>query len=719
MKKYLRYLIQIGILLGLVMPFVYTPSTTFPFVFGKAIFFCILVEVITVLYVALAVFSPKDRPHRSLLLYVLLAYMGALLLSTIFGVDPVRSFWGNHERMSGSFVILHFFLYFLVARSVLKTKKDWTVVFGTFLVSTVIMSVLAIIEHFSAKGLFADAPGGRVWGTLGNYIYLGVFMLFGVYIASYLAIQNRLLFIRIPLIAIALLDTYVLFLTESRASLLTLIVSLFVIACIAGLSAKGKTRKMVIGASVGFFVLLGFLFLGRNTPIVHSIPAVGRLMSTTLSGGGDRTRIIAWEIALQAWQNKPVFGWGPENFYTAFNLYYRPESLRYSYYETWFDRAHNSFLDAMAMTGSVGALLYLSVFVTAGVTVARSVKRNRLTVVEGTLFVLLIGAYFLQNLFAFDALSGFLILFLLLAFLDQQNDNSLEEKSVFVIPQTLGSVVVAIVAIFFGYFVLVNMHTWQANRKNLDAIAALRYGNFAEALTIHAAALAYGSPHVMELRSDFARDAGQIFGHVPTGKEQDATHVLQTAISETQQNIKEGSDVYDSIVLAQIYIQTNDPKYLAQAEQVLKAAIPLSPKRQQLLFTLARDYLLEGKNTEAVQVLQGVVKDEPLVAESHWLLSVALYQDKQEAASWQEMQVALREGYVWRSSEEVRLLLLVGNKQTMPADAAILAGYAEAEASTGATSTAREHMQKAVSLDPSYQDRATALYQKIGTPTVK
>src|SRR6266404_4936637 len=123
MVRFLRRALQIGIGLGLLMPFVYTPSTTFPFVFGKAIFFCVLVEILAILFVVLACLSPADRPRKTMLLLVLLGSMAALSLSTLFGFDRDRSFWGNHERMSGLFVLLHFFLYYLIARSALKTKK--------------------------------------------------------------------------------------------------------------------------------------------------------------------------------------------------------------------------------------------------------------------------------------------------------------------------------------------------------------------------------------------------------------------------------------------------------------------------------------------------------------------------------------------------------------------------------------------------------------------
>ena len=64
------------------------------------------------------------------------------------------------------------------------------------------------------------------------------------------------------------------------------------------------------------FVLLGFAFIFRQSDFVKNIPAVGRLVNTQIASD---TRTMAWGIAVDSWKEKPIFGWGPNNFYYAFN----------------------------------------------------------------------------------------------------------------------------------------------------------------------------------------------------------------------------------------------------------------------------------------------------------------------------------------------------------------------------------------------------------------
>jgi O-antigen ligase len=614
--------------------------------------------------------------------------------------------------MSGIFTILHFVAYYVVARSVLCTKKSWNVLLGLFLATSVVMGSLGIYEH--AYGAFVNAAGGRVWATLGNSIYLGVYMLFAVFVSAYLLTETKSWWYRAPLVAVGLLDLYVLFLSESRASLLAIGLSVLVIPLVTALRAKGKVRKLAM-VGVVLLVLAGAgLFLGRDTAFVKDIPGVRRLVETSLTGGGDRTRIIAWEIALDAWKDKWLFGWGPENFYAAFNVFYRPESLMFSYYETWFDRAHNSVLDMLAMTGLVGTIFSLGIYVVAAYTALRRIKTGGLTVVQGSLFVLFLGAYFLQNLFAFDALSGFLLFYLLLAFLDAEPQiQGPAPDASRKLPTAAAVLVVAPVAFLMLWLVFLNVRMWQGNVLNLAAIADIRYGRLAEAGALHAKALALGSPHASEFRADFAREASQLIGRVQPGTEKDAMALIQTSVADLRANVAEGKDVFDSIMLAQVLMTSEDPALLAEAERTLTNAITFSPHRQQLLYTLSRDYILERRYDDAIKLMKQVIAEEPRVGESHWVLTLAYYQAQRGEDAWKSVQDAMKNRYVWRDASERDLMLELGMKFGPPTDPIVLATYAESEAAAGATSSAFADMKKASATDPTLKIRADALFKSL------
>jgi Flp pilus assembly protein TadD len=506
-----------------------------------------------------------------------------------------------------------------------------------------------------------------------------------------------------------------LLLTETRASLLAVLLSFLVIPFIAAWRKRGRTRKLAIaGAMVIIALGVGF-YLARDTQFVSSIPGVRRIVTTSLLGGGNRTRLIAWDIALESWKDKWLFGWGPENFYAAFNYHYRPESLLYSYYETWFDRAHNSVLDMLSMTGVVGTLLALGVYAAAAWTVFLRVRRERLTAIQGALFLLFLGAYFFQNLFAFDALSGFLLFYLLIAFIDadpsaQAGSSEKSGKIPVLGLLAFGAPLIA----FTAWLVLVNFNMWRANRENLEAISLARYGRFEEAAARHALAMSRNSPHAPEIRADFAREAAQLMGRVPKGKENAALALMQTAVNELRINVDEGKDVYDAIVLSQVLMATGNPQLLSEAEMILRDALPLSPKRQQLLYTLAKVLILEKRFDEAIALAQNIVADESRVGESHWVLALALSEAGKKEESWQAVIAALKNNYQLRDANDEGFVMSLGSKFGAPKEALPLLVYAELEAARGASSSAREHANRVLRLDPSLQERVETLLKKLG-----
>ncbi|TAL20502.1 tetratricopeptide repeat protein [Patescibacteria group bacterium] len=760
MSKYLRYTLILGLMAALAMPFVYTPSTVFPFVFGKAIFFSLLIEILAVLYAILAVLEPKYRPRPSLLLYALSGYLATMLLSTVFGEDAHRSFWGNHERMSGVFTILHFFVLFFIARSVLNSKRAWNLFWSVFLATSAIMATLAIVEHFFPQALMVNAPGGRVWATLGNYIYLGVYMSFALFAGGYLLTITRRVFSR-SLIALTMLaDFYVILLTESRTTLLALVLVAAALVLLAAWRAKGKWRRVAAAGVLLFALAVIGLFLARDTALVAKVPAISRLFQTSLTAGGDRTRLIAWQIAWDAWKAKPFFGWGPENYYQAFNFFYRPESLIYSYYETWFDRAHNSVLDALSMTGLIGLMVYLGVFAAAAAVVARRIRSASFThapapphggtvrgsapqnseikgaqgvspwsftFFQGVLWLSALAAYFLENLFAFDALSGFLLFYLVLAFIDKPEqaadvpaEPAVESPAATPKRPVFARLLIILPMVLVAFWAAdVNLREWRANQEGLLSIVKMREGRLADAAALHASALSRGSPHANQIRADFAREVGQNLGFTQQGRGPDALRLAEIAVYDLRRNIEEGKDVYDYALLAQLLIMLGptDLRTLKEAEAVIKTALPLSPKRQQLGYTLARIYILEGQRDAAVSVLEQTMRDEPRLAEAHMLLAIALFDAGRQQEAWNEIQEALLRRYGWTNKEEMVLARSLGMKYGVPGNPLTLAEYAKMEARLGYTTSALFYVGQAVSKDPSLFDYKTLVNQIIAENT--
>ena len=125
--------------------------------------------------------------------------------------------------------------------------------------------------------------------------------------------------------------------------------------------------------------------------------------------------------------DRPLLGWGPENFSAAFDKHF---DIRHfvpgASSETWFDRAHSIVFDYLAETGLLGFGAFVGMFVVFFWELVRHVRRalpvhlgnavRRLSPVEIALLAALPVAYLVQGLILFDVLPIYMNLFFFFAF---------------------------------------------------------------------------------------------------------------------------------------------------------------------------------------------------------------------------------------------------------------------------------------------------------------
>lgn len=625
--------LQFSLPLALLTPFLYISSTTFPFVTSKVWVFCGLIELLFPIWLGVLIFFPERRPDRWPLVIAILVFACVLVLASIFGVDFHRSFWANHERMTGVYAILHYITFAFFISTAYRTRKEWNYVFIFSICASIAMCFIALWER-THDGFLASHAGGRVWATLGNYIYLANYLLFNAYFVLMIIHRRELrMWLRTVLWAVLFLQFLVIMYTETRGSVVAIAAALLIILFLEAVGER-RIRVYAVSAMIGCVLIGAFLFFNRAQPWVLHIPMVGKLANTNFTDGGVRTRFIAWEIALQGFRQRPLLGWGPENFYYAFNTYYRPESYRYSPYETWFDRPHNNVLEVLFSTGTVGMLSFIALFVTAWIVILRLVKRGDMTRWEGALTVGMLVAYVLQNITVFDSHTSFLYFYLVLGFIGgiraelSQSQEVPTAAHVRMAGIVMGATGVACLVLVF----YTNLQPFQANRLGLYGTSYLRLaGNVPEGVRFYQQALETSTPHLRDLRIDAARDVTDVLA---TGKlsAKDAAPYYDWAIDLLLKNRQERpNDVYDGIALAQVYMTYAfiRPEMADRARVLLEEIRPLSPKRQQILFTMARVSMMQGRYADAESILLETAADEERIPELHWLLAMAYWtQDK-------------------------------------------------------------------------------------------
>lgn len=734
-RDLLILILKLGLGALLLTPFIYTGNTTFPFIVGKVITLRIAIEALAVVALVLMLLDPSRRIKKSWMPILLGGWAASLILSTFFGVDADRSFWGNHERMTGVFSLLHFGIVAVLSALAFDNRKSWRRLWGWALATSMVMAAIGFVQYLSPTGLLHTAGGGRIWATLGNYIYLAQYSLFFMFLALWFAISGARRYRALAWIVVAT-QGLILLLSETRGALLGAFVGVIILCVWIMRAPNNQTlRKLGSVTLASIVVLSAVIWFAKDTKPIRMIPGIRRVSEINFVSGGSQTRLIAWSIALEAFKARPIFGWGIENYYYAFNLFYHPESLRYSYYETWFDRSHNAFLDLLAMQGFVGTVATLGLYGGMFVVFARHRKRGIDAYLEAGFATAMLASYLAQSVFVFDSPTSYLLFFLLAGWAlrlerGYASDDAVPEpaRRPAPLPAALsGAVALGILILVF----VTNIQPLRANMIGLQGSAIFRgTGNVAAGVAKYLEAISVPNPLARDLRTDLARETGETLGQNRGGE--GTAEAWKLAVVELEKNVaKRPKDTYDRVLLGQLLTQGSgfDPQALVRAEAVLKEAIPLSPKRQQIFYTLARVYLIQGNAGEAVRILTDVVATESRVSDSHWYLGLALHDNGQLEPAWEEISKARELGYQWKSPVEILFVADIARRLERNDEQIMLlreaesyygqvgeyhARLAEAYGAAGDIPKAQEESVRAVFLDEKLKDRMKELLAKIG-----
>ncbi|MBI2673839.1 MAG: O-antigen ligase family protein [Candidatus Zambryskibacteria bacterium] len=422
-KQILKYVIVTGLFLVPFISFLISSAFFFPFITTKAFAWRIIVEIVFAAWLILALLDTDYRPKKSLILYAMFGFLAIVGLADILGMDPIKSFWSNFERMDGFITLLHLGMFFIVISSVFK-EVDWKRWWNVSLVASFIMVLYSVLQIIGLKTI--NQGGVRVDGTLGNAIYLAVYMLFHIFIAFlFMWREWKNIALRWVYGLLILTQAFVLYYTATRGAILGLLGGLLVIAVLNVRNKENKiVRKAGISGLVGLVVLIGGFVLIRNSEFVISSPVLSRFSSLAIENLNRQGRYYVWPMALEGVKDRLFLGWGQENFSYVFQEYYSPEM--YSL-EPWFDRAHNIFLDWAVAGGLLGLVAYLSLYLTLIYLIWKPVRRpdggkdKNFSHTEKSILTGLVAAYFFHNFFVFDHLISYILFFSLLSYIHSRS----------------------------------------------------------------------------------------------------------------------------------------------------------------------------------------------------------------------------------------------------------------------------------------------------------
>ncbi|MGI8619676.1 MAG: O-antigen ligase family protein [Gemmatimonadaceae bacterium] len=355
----------------LLVPVMVFPGFFFPFITIRAVYFRVLIELAFALLIYLVLRrNPTTHFRRDFVFWSLLAWTATNALAAAFGPAPMRSFFGDHERMGGVWFWIHLLAYYVLLRVVLRAN-DWWAFFRLSVGVASAISVYGLVQDWFRP--FNFVIGGIGTGvTVGNSGLLAVYFLANIAFCALLAARSASR-ARFGYIGIAGLLIVALVYSGNRSSVLGLLVGTG--AGFAFYGVRSGTLRGWRGAlTLACFALVGALpFITRASwarPVTARVPVLGKL-----SSGVDSTRIIQWRAAVAGIRDRPLLGVGPENYQLIWSQYHHPEMQRFTADSRW-DRAHNAYLDAFATSGILGFLSLLAIWLALAWSLLRA-DRNR------------------------------------------------------------------------------------------------------------------------------------------------------------------------------------------------------------------------------------------------------------------------------------------------------------------------------------------------------
>lgn len=412
-------------------------STLFPFIVGKYVFFRSMISLALFFYLLaiLTGWQPKKENFYFLKNPIFLAvgaFVVAFFLAGVFGVDFQNSFWSNFERGEGIFAMFHYFLFMVLALLLLEKEKDWEYLFNASIIAGILVSFYGFAQKLDlpVPGLVNIGIGwyGRMQASLGNPSYVSAYLFFTSFYAIYLLLQEKKVWKKIFYIFSLVVFAAAFIFTETRGAFIGLALAiLFGAALFIFKSPVRRVRAYAAYVLIGLSILSSVLFYYRDSEFVKKIPA-SRVLYLSFSERTAQTRFWTWGSAWQGFLERPIFGWGPENFSWAFDKYFDTRHFIgiNTPSESWFDRAHSVFFDYLAETGIVGITAFLSIFVLIFWNLF--LRLNFKNYFQHAAALALPVAYLGQGLLLFDVLPIYINLFLFWGFLIYKSSPTNESR---------------------------------------------------------------------------------------------------------------------------------------------------------------------------------------------------------------------------------------------------------------------------------------------------
>jgi len=419
------------------------PKMVFVYFAATVILFATLIKFV----LAGKILIPKSWPLATFLIFLIFQ-----ILSTFASIDKFTSIFGYPSRLNGG--LLSQFAYFAILTTALinlNLAKARQLLLA-IVTSAVAVSLWGIPAHFGRdpsclilSGRLTSScwqkdfdPTLRIFSTLGQPNWLASYLV----IVLPLAISFILVFSKnLPKFLLTLISLIIftaLIMTNSRAGLAGLVLSLAIFFFWQRLQALRQNLKYLFILFFGFTVItvifgtslfsrIGEALKSDQLPqSTNQKPETSQVSPQTAPTESGQIRLVVWQGALAVFKHWPILGSGPETFAYSYYLFRPASHNQTTEWNFFYNKAHNEFLNYLANVGILGTLAYVAFlfFVIWQLFKISRGKSSEAAVLAKATLSAVVG-YQTTIFFGFSTVAGQVVMFLLiasaLAFIDKNN----------------------------------------------------------------------------------------------------------------------------------------------------------------------------------------------------------------------------------------------------------------------------------------------------------
>jgi O-antigen ligase/Tfp pilus assembly protein PilF len=368
------------------------------------------------------------------------------ILATAASITPATSFWGSYFRKAGLLTLICWILFFLILAQQLQNRTQVLRAIYVLLLSSGIVSVLGILQHFLPGILPNLERTGRIFSTSGNALslsgFLAIVIPFNLALMVYSwrkrkeANNTRIL---IGLIILLALQFWCLWLAQYSITILLYIIAPVMFILLLGI-VKRKKLMLSIGAVclLALGIIAGLLMSPLLSPSTDA-KAPGT-PSSELPLNAEEMGLKTLGLRMQYWHStinivtkspevpfsndrlhdfRRLIGYGPETFIITFQLFL-PEDMEehHTLLSAPLTRPHNHYLYLATTMGLLGLMSFLSMLAVFFYLCFRYLRRAKTDIYKLLLIAMVAGMvqYMADIFFNPSTISPELVFWLTLSF---------------------------------------------------------------------------------------------------------------------------------------------------------------------------------------------------------------------------------------------------------------------------------------------------------------